>query len=91
MGYSVKRGKLAKRKLNAGDVIHVSYGRNSLGFWWAETEKEIHGLMDLRQLRHGGPFRTQEEAQRDSEIKLLGPQCEIAHGGMWDPKWDQPQ
>lgn len=91
MSYSVKNGKLAKRHLKVGDIIHVSYGRNSLGYWRAETEQPIHGVMDLMQFRHGGPFRTQREAEKNAVDTILGPKFKLKEGGTWDPAWDRMQ
>jgi hypothetical protein len=73
------------------NVIFVSFGQNSHGYWWAETDKELNGQIDIGQFRHGGPFRTQQEAEKDSQRVLLGPQCKIEYGGMWDPAWDKVQ
>lgn len=91
MGYKVKGGKLAKHRPKVGDVIRISYGRNSLGYWWVETDEELHGHMDITQFRHGGPFGTQQEAEKDATDTILGPQCKIEQGGMWDPAWDRAQ
>jgi hypothetical protein len=41
--------------------------------------------------RPQGPFRTRAEAVRDSELKMLGPQCAITYGGQWDPASNNPQ
>ena len=91
MSYTVKRGKLAKRKWKEGDVVFISYGRDQSGGWWW-VEASLRGCIhDISQYRHGGPFRTQAEAHGDSEIKTLGPQCEVVFGGQWDPAWDRPQ
>jgi hypothetical protein len=91
MSYSVKRGKLAKRKWKEGDVVVISYGRDPQGGWWWLEGNVIGRLHDISQYRRGGQFRTEAEARRDSEIQTLGPQCEIKEGGMWDPAWDRPQ
>jgi hypothetical protein len=91
MSYTVKRGKLTKRKWTEGDTVFMSYGRDHQGGWWW-VEANIHGRMrDISQYRRGGPFHTKAEAQRDSEIKTFGPQCEIAYGGQWDSAWERPQ
>jgi hypothetical protein len=38
-----------------------------------------------------GPFKTDAEVQELQRLTLLGPQCEVREGGMWDPNWDKPQ
>jgi hypothetical protein len=92
MSYSVKRGKLSKRQWKVGDPIIISHGVDADGgWWWVEADFRGRGSRDISRYRHGGPFRTRAEAQRDSEIQTLGPQCKITEGGMWDPAWDRPQ
>jgi hypothetical protein len=38
-----------------------------------------------------GPFETEAELHNHEELTLLGPDCEVTDGGMWDPAWDKPQ
>jgi|GraSoiStandDraft_55_1057291.scaffolds.fasta_scaffold581728_2 hypothetical protein len=38
-----------------------------------------------------GPFKTDAEVHESQRLTLLGPQCEVAEGGMWDPAWDKLQ
>jgi hypothetical protein len=38
-----------------------------------------------------GPFKTEAEANENERLVLLGPQCKITEGGMWDPAWDRMQ
>jgi hypothetical protein len=38
-----------------------------------------------------GPFTTEAEVEQNQRLVLLGPECEITHGGMWDPAWDRLQ
>ena len=91
MSYAVKRGKLAKRKWREGDTVFISYGRDQSGGWWW-VEANVHGrLHDISQYRRAGPFRTRAEAEKDSQLTTFGPQCEITHGGQWDPAWDNLQ
>ena len=36
--------------------------------------------------------RQQRRAARESQrIVLLGPQCELKEGGVWNPAWDRMQ
>ena len=63
-------------------VILIDRGRDRLGQSWWRNQSD---------LRMHGPFRTEAEAQRNSEIVTLGPECEIEHGGQWDPAWDSMQ
>jgi hypothetical protein len=38
-----------------------------------------------------GPFKTEAEVSEHQRLTLLGPQCKVTEGGMWDPNWDKPQ
>jgi hypothetical protein len=90
MSYSVKRGKVAKYP-KLGEVVQMSIGRDQHGqYWWAQAR--LHGPTQIADnVRRGGPFRTKAEAEKDFQVTVLGPQCKIAHGGMWDPAWDRVQ
>lgn len=63
-------------------MILVDYGRDAAGRWFWKCD--ARGA-------YGGPFATEAEARRDSEIVMLGPQCKITECGDWDPAWDRPQ
>jgi hypothetical protein len=93
VSYSIKNGKLAKRKWNDGDVVVVDYGRDDDGrWWWRESDARTpRGRQPLDPDIHHGPFCTKAGAEKNSTDTLLGPQCKIEHGGMWDPAWDRPQ
>ncbi len=55
--------------------IFIDYMTDNLGrVYWRERDK----------LTLHGPFATHEEAQRDSEITVFGPQCAIREGGKLD-------
>ena len=58
--------------------------------WWVPVAPGMGDEEALRQEWHG-PFRTQAEASADEVRTLLGPQCKVTEGGMWDPAWDKPQ
>jgi len=36
-----------------------------------------------------GPFTTVAEVEKNQQLVLLGPECEVTEGGMWDPAWDR--
>lgn len=81
MSYSVRHGKLTKRKFKTGDALFISIGRDPQGqWWWFETATPAPPNSDFKG-NYGGPFATKEEADRDSQVTLLGPQCEIRQGG----------
>jgi hypothetical protein len=63
-----------------GELIEIETGQDIHG-QWRETTRSDHTLH--------GPFRTEREAQKDSEVTVLGPQCKITEGGLWNPAWDR--
>jgi hypothetical protein len=67
---------------HGGQMTWVDYGITPDGRWvWKCDARNAYG----------GPFATKAEAQKHSEITLLGPQYKINEGGEWDPAWDRPQ
>jgi hypothetical protein len=38
-----------------------------------------------------GLFATDAGVVEDQRLTLLGPQCEVTEGGVWDPAWHMPQ
>jgi hypothetical protein len=38
-----------------------------------------------------GPFDTQDEADADARIAVVGADCVIEEGGAWDRAWSKPQ
>jgi hypothetical protein len=92
LAYSIKGGKVVKPvkeypKIGERIIIDYGVGRDRDGHevegshWWSvQGSGVIHG-----------PFATAAEAKRDSEVSILGPQCEVKNGGQWDPAWDKPQ
>jgi hypothetical protein len=31
------------------------------------------------------------ELEKHEQLTLLGPDCKVTEGGIWDPAWDKPQ
>jgi hypothetical protein len=69
-----------------GEKVVIDYGRDQEGQWyWRERTRGNHNITH-------GPFPTKREAEKDSEVVTLGPQCKITETGLdWDPAWDRPQ
>jgi hypothetical protein len=61
-------------------------------WWWFES---AHGVDSMAALRSGamlhGPFESERQADRDSQVTLFGSDVEVTDRGMWDPKWDEKQ
>jgi len=75
--------RLKRKRRKVGEVVLIDYGRDASGqFWWIERSDPTSPH---------GPFPTEAEAQKDSEVTLFGGQCEIRDGGQWDPAWDRKQ
>lgn len=73
-----------RRRPQVGDVIFIDYGRDPRGqYWWrCDWDDSLHS---------GGPFATEAEARKHAEVSILGPQCKVESGGMWDPGWSKMQ
>lgn len=56
-------------------AVFIDFAEHLGLVWWRERSKPT--------VFHG-PFDTQEEAQRDSETAVFGPQCKIKEGGRLD-------
>jgi hypothetical protein len=93
-----ERRQATARKPRLGDIIWAQTIRNALtgDYYWFETPSRY----SFEQFRRDGlppgatlhgPFKTHAEVSEDQRLVLLGPQCEIVEGGVWDPAWDRPQ
>ena len=82
-----------RRRWQEATVIHTQSLRDASGqhYWFVIPEgwKREDGLPDGVELH--GPFKTAAEADENQRLVLLGPQCEVTEGGMWDPAWDRMQ
>ena len=72
--------KAKKRWPKVGDLIFVDHGQDPNGQWWWKSGDT-----------YGGPFATEAECTKHSQVALLGPQCKVEFGGQWDSAWDQKQ
>jgi hypothetical protein len=80
-----------------GDIVNIRTfsvrgpnGRRQW-FWMSPPDHKMSDEEAFLTQQHHGPFNSEEEADRNSELVMLGAQCEITDGGMWDPAWDKPQ
>jgi hypothetical protein len=93
MNRQERRAAAAKqRKWQEGDVIRTESFRDSSGqHYWFVTPGDgwtrAAGVPEGVEIH--GPFGTQAEAYENQRLMLLGPQCEVIEGGMWDPAWDR--
>ena len=82
--------------------VRLTTGEQLL-YWFREpdgfSDDDAQHLQDWILGRHAdgpgvelhGPFKTDAEVAESQRLTLLGPQCEVTEGGMWDPAWDRPQ
>ena len=78
--------KTKKGKLKQGSAVFISLGQDPDGKWWWVEDTSPGGRppgLIRDDERCGGPFDTKEEADKDSQIQLLGPQCEVRYGGTY--------
>lgn len=75
-----------------GMVIKTqSFRANGMCYWfeppdeWTREDGVPEGV-DIH-----GPFATEAEADEHSRLVLLGPDCVVTEGGMWDFAWARLQ
>jgi hypothetical protein len=78
--------RAAKRKV--GDVVWARIGRDHEGNWYWFKGRSDQPQPDTMIY---GPFATEAECNESQRLVLLGPQCEVEYGGMWDTAWDRLQ
>ena len=91
-----ERRKAAARKWKVGDVvctttINAVMRDGSTALFWIEVPEGMTNEHAAETQEWHGPFKTHEEVAENQRLVLLGPQCEVTHGGMWDPNWDRRQ
>jgi hypothetical protein len=59
-------------------------------FWFLQPDGMTQQQAFETQEIHG-PFKTEEEADEDLRVTIMGPQCKVTYGGQWDPAWDKLQ
>ena len=83
-----ERRQATARKPRLGDIIWAQTIRNALtgDYYWFETPSSTHsnssGGTACSLVRH---YTAHAEVSEDPRLVLLGPQCEIVEGGVWDP------
>jgi hypothetical protein len=90
------RGRQRRRAVKVGDVIYTKTFAfrvpEGLEWYWCRVPD---GTMTYEEAiatqEHHGPFRSEQEAKQDQQRVLLGKECKVTEGGMWDPAWDKPQ
>jgi hypothetical protein len=60
-------------------------------FYWIEVPEGMTNQQAAKTQKWHGPFKTDPEAEEDFRVVVLGPQCKITDGGVWDPAWDRLQ
>ena len=72
----------------SGEAIKVRMGRDSLGrYFWFEEPPLFYSKSPPPGTEVYGPFATEAGCEESQQLVLLGPQCEVEHGGTW-PAWD---
>jgi len=97
-----RRDDAQRRKLKVGSVIHtatiaavLSDGTSALegttALFWIEVPEGMTNEQAAETQEWHGLFKTDAELKEHQRVTLLGPQCEVTEGGMWDPAWDMAQ
>jgi hypothetical protein len=85
-----------KRKFEAGTMIRMTTLQaimkdGSTAFYWIEVPEGMTNEQAAKTQKWHGPFKTDDDAEEDFRVVVLGPKCEVEDGGMWDPAWDRLQ
>ncbi|MFZ2076670.1 MAG: hypothetical protein WAV38_08485 [Xanthobacteraceae bacterium] len=62
-----------------------------VGLFWFSVPDGMTAEEAFNTQQHYGPFGSDAEVKESQRVTLLGEQCEVTEGGMWDPAWDRPQ
>jgi len=93
---SKAKKRAARRKWQVGDMLVTHIVRfvmtdGSIQFGWCVTDSIELPEGDVEMF---GLYQTEAAAQADADAYIreqLGPQCEVRHGGQWDPRWNKLQ
>jgi hypothetical protein len=86
-----------RRAMKVGTLIFtksfIAYAANGelVGHFWFEVPEGMTTEQAFETQEHHGPFRSEAEAEKNKRLVLLGPDCKVTEGGMWDPAWDKLQ
>jgi hypothetical protein len=85
--------RAARKWYDSSMVIKAQVFKDTRGlFYWFEEPEGFAREDGLpRDVQVHGPFKTEAEVEESQRFVLLGPQCEVTEGGMWDPAWDRMQ
>ena len=75
------------------ETVHVvldTPDREEVLYWFVRPDgMDTHEAAETQELH--GPFTTEAEVRESQRVTLLGSQCKVIEGGMWDDAWDKPQ
>jgi hypothetical protein len=81
--------------IDTGNGIVLYWFERPVNFSDDDRERMLDHIVTTQRHPFGitlhGPFKTEAEVAEHQRVTLLGPQCEVKEGGMWDPNWDKPQ
>jgi hypothetical protein len=74
-------------------VLDTPNGPKKQFYWSATTDLDREPTEDeiVDMFKNNGPFDSEAEAQEAAKIAIVGKDCVVEEGGMWDPAWDKPQ
>jgi hypothetical protein len=71
-------------------VLDTPDGPQTKFYWWADEDGNL-SPEQIMETGLRGPFDTEAEAEEAARIAVVGPDCEMTEGGMWNPAWNKPQ
>jgi len=72
-------------------VLDTPDGPQTKYYWWANEKDNLSPQEIVETTGLHGPFDTEAEALEAARIAVIGPDCELTEGGMWNPAWGKPQ
>jgi hypothetical protein len=63
----------------------------SCAHWFATEDYDRFLAMHHMKPAELMAFDTAAEADADAQVAVVGEDCEVKEGGMWDPAWSRPQ
>jgi hypothetical protein len=86
-----RRAKLGEKIVTTIFGVTVQHDPLQRVYYWFIVPDGMDNQQAFNTQQLHGPFKTEAEADENQRIVLLGEQCKITDGGMWDPAWDKPQ
>ena len=73
-------------------VVAYPTGLRTVFYWFASEQNKDWTLDEVLATQElHGPFDTEAAARAAAHTAILGNDCKVIEGGVWDPAWEKPQ